>query len=175
MTTLDTSIGKLKIKEGITKSQVKELIHYSNSDSLVQKFTTDQVRFKDIVTYENRLKNKIRTYYTLSDWRGKLLGIVWFGPKILPDWFEDNAGYVGYNITFAIRLYDGARGIGIGHVFLSETLNIYLNSPHYKDHGSGKLWGLLEKVNKAAIRVYQKSGFRSYDKDDSDKIIMLRH
>jgi len=175
MTTLETSIGKLKIKEGITKSQVKELIHFSNSDSLIQKFTTDQVRFKDVVTYNKRLKNKIRTYYTLSDDGGKLLGITWFGPKNMPDWFDKKPDYEGYIITFAIRLYDGARGIGIGHIFLSETLNLYLNSPQYKDHGGGKLWCLLEKSNKAAVRVYKKSGFRSYNKNEGDKILMLRH
>ena len=66
------------VQQGILDCQIHQLIEYSNSDSDVQKFTSDSSRFNNISSFKKWLTQG-RIIYTLADKNHNLLGIIWFG------------------------------------------------------------------------------------------------
>jgi RimJ/RimL family protein N-acetyltransferase len=151
------------IKSGISKNQINQLIEYSRSDPSIIEFTSDPVRFKNKESFNNWYQQG-RTIYTLIDKQNNLLGIIWFGQKTLPDLPE-------YNYTFAIRIYDRARGQGLSYQFMKFTFNDLFS----KEKQITGFWLETSANNIAAIKTYKKFGFKPIDySDDQSKIYMTR-
>lgn len=160
-------INNFDIKEGISKKQISDLISYSNKDTLIQYTTSDNTRFKDRIAF-NRWLEKGRDVYVMSDKKEKLFGIIWFGKKPIPK--DANFTKVFnkdlYSVTFAIRIYENARGKGLSIPFMKAAFRKH-NNPKY-------VWLKTDEKNQIAIRVYEKFGFEKVSTaDENGRIIMI--
>ena len=117
------------VHQGILDSQIDQLIEYSQTDSDIQKFTSDLTRFANKKSFY-QWQQKGRIIYALSDTQKNLLGIIWFGHKEAP--LKD----VTANFTFAIRIYGSARGQGLAQEFMKITFDDFLKNKD-KTHSTG--------------------------------------
>lgn len=155
----------LKIKEGIMPSQIRQLIKYSNFDELIIKTTSDRKRFSDQASVDKWLKKK-RVIYTLNDVENKLMGIIWFGKEVNPS--KDKK----YNITFAIRLYEFARGKGYAKKFMTEAITKFKLTSEYKNR-TGGFWLITNSDNLPAIKAYEHFGFKKIPYENSESKVLM--
>jgi len=145
----------IKFQKGISEKQIGQLIEYSSTDELVGKFTHDRERFGSREAFGEWLK-KGRDIKVMTNDKGDLLGIFWYGFKEMP------LGDKNYDTTFAIRIYGEARGKGLGLDFMKKSL---------KERG---IWLKISDDNLAAKALYFKFGFRQVSEpDENNKIIMV--
>ena len=151
------------IQQGILDTQIDQLIEYSQKDSDIKKFTSDQTRFSDRQAFA-AWQQQGRIIYTLTDSCQNLLGIIWFGQKDPPIDLKAN-------FTFAIRIYGSARGQGLSQEFIKTTFNdLFKNQKNSYITG---FWLETSVDNFAAIRAYQKFGFQKIAQI-KNKIIMAK-
>lgn len=151
-----------EIKKGITDKQIDQLIEYSATDESVAKFTSDRERFKDRKAFDEWTKGD-KEIFTLNNNSGDLLGIIWLGPKEIPEaqWSEE-IDKDKYKLSFAIRIYGEARGKGLAIGFMKECI---------KNRG---IWLATSDDNFAAKALYSKFGFRQVSKaSENNKIVMV--
>lgn len=159
---------ELKITDGITSSQIQDLINYSNTDGLILKTTRDNTRFKDKSAYDSWSK-KNRKIYTITDEADKLLGIIWFGVEKIP---SEVSGENKYGITFAIRIYGDARGHGNAKPFLQEAFRRYKETSEYKENPAKGFWLETNSDNLPAVAAYKRFGFEVIS-EENGRILMI--
>lgn len=142
------------VTKGVTDLQKTQLIKYTNSDSLIKKFTHDSERFSDVKMLNNWL-TKDRVVYSLTDVRQNLAGIIWFSPKKMP----------GFRYTFAIRVYNKARGKNLAKKFMELA---------FSDFGDKKVWLDVSDDNVVAINLYERFGFKTILKDGGRRVMVLK-
>jgi ribosomal protein S18 acetylase RimI-like enzyme len=153
------------VQQGILDCQIDQLIEYSQTDSDIQKFTSDKARFANKDSFHQWLL-KGRIIYTLTDKDKNLFGIIWFGAKTPPIKLDSK-----YNFTFSIRIYSLARGQGLSQEFTKIAFKDLLKNQS-KSQITG-FWLETSKDNFAAIHSYQKFGFKTISSPDyNNKIIM---
>ncbi len=165
----------LKITQGITSAQIQELIKFSNTDELILKTTNDSVRFKNEKAVKDWMK-KDRKIFTLTNSTEKLLGIIWFGIEALPrnKIFTEKVNPENYVFTFAIRLYDEARGKGNAGPFLNEGMKRFKKTVEFKTSKSKGFWLETFLKNERAIKTYSSFGFKKISNEDGNgKILMI--
>jgi len=124
-------LGMLRVKHGLTKEQIRQLIQFANQDKKIKKYTSDPQRFKDKEAFR-KWQKKGRSIYAMEGHDGRLLGIAWFGKSIFPEVklrpeFKDlDSNY--YGITLAIRIYGEARGLNLAKKLTAAALTAYLKS-----------------------------------------------
>lgn len=166
----------LSVTQGLTESQIKQLIGYSNDDEVVGAYSSDPRRFKDREAFDKWL-SKGRSIYALNDKDGSLLGIVWFGKAAFPDnklrkEFE-NIDKDYYSITFALRMYEGARGKGLAKKLTASAFTAYLRSDDYKQAGGQGIWLETSQENTAAVKTYETLFTQVSDPDEHGRIVMI--
>lgn len=164
----------LKVKEGITQRQIDELIHFSQTDPEITQTTSDQQRFSSRFEFD-KWRAKGRRIYVLGDIAGNLKGIIWFGQKEPPkrDGFTVKIKPERYNTTFAIRLYENARGKGLAFDFMFKAF--VLDWFHWDKTDTG-IWLDVSESNTPAVKLYRKFGFRKVTvPDENGKIFMVWH
>lgn len=144
---------KLTIKNFLTSKQINKLIYYSNNDLKIKKFTHDSKRFKDLNSFNVWFTKDIQIF-VLTNSSNDLLGLIWIKPKVNP--------YSKYKHTFAVRVYKPIRGKGYAYDFVKNVLSTL------KVDG---LWLSTNIKNIAALKLYNKLGFKQIGKED-DQIIM---
>lgn len=151
-----------KIRKGILDKQINQLIEYSLVDESVGKFTSDKERFKNRESFF-KWKEKGREIFTLNNENDDLLGIIWMGLKGLPERnYQIEIDPKKYKFSFAIRIYDEARGKGLAIKFMRQCL---------KKNG---VWLEVSDDNLAARSLYSKFGFKQVSEtDNNNKIIMV--
>ena len=91
----------------------------------------------------------------------KVVGAVWV--RIMNDY-----GHIDNDTpSFAISLYKGYRGFGIGTDLMKEMLCIL------KDRGYKQASLAVQKAN-YAVRMYQKTGFEIVDENEEEYIMLCR-
>lgn len=146
----------MNIKEGLNDKEIEKIIEITKVDSLIQKFTHDSNRFKN--KNEIREWKKDKKIYLLYD-NENICGIVWFSKR-------DNKLAKGYPFTFAIRVYEHARGKGVSEYFMEKVFRLF-------DPKKEKKYWLSTKVeNKVAIHIYNKFGFKN-KWQSKEEIIMV--
>lgn len=155
---------ELKITKGITEGQIDQLLSYTHSDQVVQKFTSDPTRFKNRSSAINWLSNV--SVYTLADKDGNLVGITWFHQKALPKRkFSENLASIDFPLTFAIRIYGQARGKGMAYSFMKKS---------FEDFKPGSVWIETSFDNIPVVKIAEKFGFKKVSEpDERGKIIMI--
>ncbi len=171
----DTTIPPFQLIEGITEKQITQLIEYSTTDPVVQKFSSDAKRFQNRTAFDTWLK-KGRSIYTLVNKSGDLVGIVWIGKsafpkcKFLPE--QNSLQTKNYPFTFAIRLYGEARGKGLAKTVTKTALSKFAQTKEYQMTGSG-FWLEVSHDNTAAIKTYQSLFIQVSDPDEKRKVVMV--
>ena len=105
---------KLSVLKGISRNQITELLSYTKKDRLIRTKTYDFNCFKSKRTFLS-WKNRGKTIYTLSDRKGRLLGVIWYdkrqkGVRLLKP---------------TIRIYPPAREKNISKKFLDIVRRNY--------------------------------------------------
>lgn len=166
-------LGVLTIASGISEEQIAQLIDYSNEDLDVIKNTDDQRRFKDRNAFNEWLK-KGRKFFTLVDKEKKLLGIIWYGRKDIPQRpeYTERIDISKYNYTLAIRLYWKARGKHLAEKFMRITFDFFMKSP--PDDFKG-LWLETSTGNVSAVKAYRSFGYKDASTSSQEgRILMVR-
>lgn len=161
-------------KKGITESQIEELIRYAQTDEGVKHFTSDATRFANRDSFNNwRKPNAV--FYTLVDEDNRLMGIIWLEELELPEFkLPENIDINSidpndYHTTFAIRLYDKARGQGLSSKFTQLALEDFK-----LQHPDADIWLATSRDNTPAINSYKKSGFIELGmRQDGQKLLMI--
>ncbi|MEK7113155.1 MAG: GNAT family N-acetyltransferase [Patescibacteria group bacterium] len=165
--------GRLFVKRGLTKKQTSQLVFYSRTDKEIKHNTSDFYRFSDIKKVESWLALR-RVVYTLTDKPGNLLGIIWFGLKKIPLPSKTKIDASKHKVTFAIRLYDRARGKRLAGKFMKQCFSDYIESRQYQKMEKPKFWLEVSFDNTPAIKLYRRFGFRKVTKPNKNgKIIMV--
>jgi GNAT superfamily N-acetyltransferase len=164
--------AEVQVKNGINPIHIKKLIYYSLHDLLIEKFTSDKERYKNLKAFKKGI-NK-RNYYSLVDVNNDLAGIVWFSNKSIPDTFVNNKlSKKIYKVTVALRIYKNYRGKGLSTFFLEEAVKRY-KKEFLSRKNEYKLWLLTSKDNIPAQKTYIKCGFIKASKPDlNGKILMI--
>ena len=149
------TVIKLQIKRGLSQSQINKLIYYSNHDLKVKRFTHDSKRFKDLDSFVTWYTRDIQIF-VLTNSSNNLLGLIWIKPRVNP--------YSKYKHTFAVRVYKPIRGKGYSHDFAKKVLSTL------KIDG---LWLSTSIKNIAALKLYNKLGFKQIGKEDNQIIMEL--
>lgn len=164
----------LLILNKISPGQIRELIRFSQSDSLIAKFTSDKQRFRNQKAFGKWL-SRGRLIYILTNKNKDLLGIAWFGKKKFPqrDYFQDlKPGK--YPFTLAVRTYPPFRGQGKGKKFLRDAFRLFQQSKVYKNEKNRGLWLTTSIDNQGAVKTFKSLGFRQVcDPDSNNKIVMI--
>lgn len=91
----------------------------------------------------------------------ELSGLIWYNKAPLPSHDAD--------VTFAIRLYDGARGKGLGRPFLEATEVDYREQTDY----DGPIWLSTALDNTVAQSLYLRTGYQPVAERD-ERLIMIK-
>lgn len=109
-------------------------------------------RFFDITSFKKWASGKSRIVYLLLDSEdietAKVGGIIWYGQR-------DHAMSSDANVTFAIRIYEGFVGKGLGTPFMQATHDDLGREKLLK----GGLWLDLVEGNDRAEHLYKKMGY----------------
>lgn len=175
-TILSHTLGPLRINSGLTNHQIQQLIQYSNTDQAIKKYSSDQDRFKNRAAY-NHWFAQGKSIYSMQNEQNKLLGLVWFGSSSLPR-IKLKATYSHlptghYQLTFALRVYDQARGRGLAKKLTAMSLTIYLNSEIYRQMEPNGIWLETFKHNLAAVKTYSPFFKQISLPDKEGKIVMI--
>lgn len=179
-----TKLPKLQfyISPGITERQISQLLNFSRNqdDKELIVNTSDwkdgQGRFASRLNYDKWI-NKGRSVYVLSQNKHDLAGIVWYGAEQLPlngNTFIKDFDPSKYGITYAIRLYTPARGMGLAPIFSTTTLKLFKSSLAYQNITNKGIWLETNSDNISAIKAYEKIGCKQVSTSTQNgRIIMV--
>lgn len=185
-----STLDSFKIKKGLSEKQINQLIGFSASDPDIGKFTSDSSRFKDRIGFDE-FSTHILAYYTLVDGADNLAGIIWFDDfphahviarsemtwqSRLNQDRDANArdDKEVYGISFAIRLYGGARGKRLALPFTEKAMEDFKKSEEYKNHPHSKFWLSVSPKNERAVNLYRKLGFKDLElNQEYNKLLMI--
>jgi len=158
-----TDRSDLSMYAGINSWYRDQLISKSNEPHILRHTPKDaESRFTDAGAFEIWYE-KGRKLFLLASGSGDLGGIVWFGQEEPPEYL---AGTTAANHTFAIRLYEGYHGQGLGKPFMRSALACYMNGLGRQElEGFGGIWLETCDDNDAAMALYPKFGFEIVGND----------
>jgi ribosomal protein S18 acetylase RimI-like enzyme len=158
-------VKKLRIEKGLSAKALKQLLDFSRTDKVIRKYTTDPKRFKDEEAFKIWQKQG-RIIYSLVDEKSNLRGIIWFGKKAI-DAKEfpsvSKTDLEKYSFTFAIRLYENARGKGLAVPFMKAV---------FTDFGQKRVWLETGKDNLPALKTYKRFGFHALT-ENRERVLMV--
>lgn len=168
-------VVQFKLHRGISHSGIHQLIRYSIEDRTVANQTSDPKRFANMEAFEKWL-NKKRFLYTTVD-RELLAGIIWFGFEQMPpaETIDPKFDPKDYGITFAIRLYEAARGRGLAVPFMNASFEDFMKTLEYKNLQNQNFWLETLETNIPAVKAYENFGFQhaTTKPDDHGRILMV--
>ena len=157
------------IEQGWSDDSARDIVEASREET-IRTFTPNDAerRFRDTATAQEWYDNpdKLPIVYTLRDRVNRDLGgIAWFSRQ------RHEAVDPSCHTTFAIRLYDAARGHGVSYPF-AEAVHDDFTSLHTCE-GTPGIWLETSRDNPADLRLYEKLGYRTLTSVDT-RIIMGR-
>lgn len=153
------------IAEGWSDSLANELVVNSRQPHIMDERTgvpnDARKRFSDRDSAQKWYEKKNPSIYALRHENGELAGVIWFDGN---ERTEIDAQY-----TFAIRMYESARGQGLALPFMQETHRRFLES-----HDTRGIWLETDETNEAALHLYRKFGYEDAGME-YDRIRMVYH
>lgn len=171
----DGKLGTLQVYNGISDHQIDQLISYANTEKAIQRFTSDPKRFQNKNSFE-KWRQKGRSIYVLENNTGDLLGLIWFGGEEIPSEkkFTKRFDTFKYGVTFAIRIYQQARGKRLARKFMGLAFSAYRQSEEYKALSRNSIWLETSADNIPAVTAYRNFGFHQVtEPDEKNKILMV--
>jgi ribosomal protein S18 acetylase RimI-like enzyme len=151
----------LSIYTGVNAWYRDQVISKSHEPHILKHTPKDaESRFTNTAAFEEWYE-KGRKLFLLANSSGHLGGIAWYGKETAPDYLG-----TGANHTFAIRLYEGFTGRGLGKPFMRATLHNYMGGLGREDiEQFGGIWLETCDDNDAAMALYPKFGFEIVGND----------
>lgn len=138
----------------------QQLVEHS-TEATIKTFTPRDAteRFPSVEAANEWYKRKEPTLYALFR-AASLAGIVWYSARSHPQ--------LDATHTFAIRLYDNARGQGLARPFMA-----YCEEDFRAHTPDARVWLETDKDNVAARRLYNALGYKAVSKS-AGRVTMLR-
>ena len=144
------------VNRGWNDELANALIMKSREDQMLQAVPRDaSERFADVVSAEAWYTRTDRLVYSLGE-TATLSGLIWFGYSPRPELHAD--------YTFAIRLYENARGAKLSLPFMRAA---HADFHHAR---SSAVWLETDRDNDVAKNLYIKFGYEVMATDD--RIVM---
>ena len=148
--------------QSLNEQHQQAIIDAANHDQLIIDNTSDATRFASPEKFAEWLTTKPISYaLTPKDSPNVLSGLIWFVKLALPDEVTDEmtqqtAGKTKLNTdwTFAIRLYEHARGQRLSYPFMTKVFEYF-----WRDHPHQAVWLSTAADNAVAKKIYSKFGF----------------
>jgi ribosomal protein S18 acetylase RimI-like enzyme len=163
------------IRTGIADEHIDVVINAANTDPDIEKNTSDKRRFANRYAYDAWL-SKGRSIFTLVAPDATLAGLIWLGA----DQAKEPASYTDgpvdlseWGITFAIRTYPPHRGRGLAVPFIRSAIDVFVKSDAYANAPHKGIWLEVVAENVAAVRSYEKVGFRTVGVNAEGEFLML--
>ncbi len=140
------------IEQLIQKSRQPHVLQYEGDEDAGG-------RFKDGQAFRDWSKDKRRIFYLLID-KNDLAGVIWFGQR------QNQHIDETFNLTFAIRLYEGFVGKGLSKPFMGVA-----HDGMEKYFPGQNIWLDFASENIAAQKAYESFGYEFLKQHDG-RIIM---
>ncbi len=155
----------LYVVQGLDKSLAEQLVQLSTQPDILHNCPNDAAkRFSNIQAVQKWME-KGRLALPLvrksSDGTMKLVGFGWMGPG---EPGNDEPTINGAKTTFAIRIYDEAKGQGIAKPYTKAILDA-----HEVLYGNTGVWLETWEDNTAAVKTYENSGFEKVAEISGDR------
>lgn len=149
------------VVQGWGSQLAEQLVRASREPEMQKRVARDQgERFVDAETASQWYQSNDRVVYALG--KGAILaGVIWYSHDPRP---ELQAEY-----TFAIRMYEAARGQGLSAAFLAATQYDFEIAKRHE----GGVWLETDHDNVIAQRLYEKSGYSPVN-IPSPRTVMVR-
>ncbi len=147
----------------LTEDQARKMVEASTEPEMLERVPEDhERRFPDVEHALRWYKENDRIVYALGG-RAALAGFAWFTEKPFP------RSDITADHSYAIRLYEEARGKGLGKVVMAATHVDFRRASHYE----GPTWLSVDDTNTHAKRLYDKFGYTALE-SVGDRTLMLR-
>ena len=159
----------LVVTHKLSHPQIQELIRYATTDPVLQKWTSDPIRFASQLAVEE-WSAKVASITVLTNSHGILLGLGWVQNESFP-WIENctlpSEEQHKFTKTSAVRLYGEARGKGLSKWFYHQVLS---------HAGNPNIWDRVSADNTPSVKLHEAFGFIQVSKPDNmEKIILVRY
>jgi hypothetical protein len=153
--------SELVVYEGWSDELAAGLVAHSREAEILKRVPKDAMqRFADEhAAHEWYMGNEI-TVYTLGEPSG-LAGVIWFSRNLRPE--------LGSDYTFAVRMYEQARGKRLSAAFVGMTQYDFETTTQYK----GGVWLVTDATNTIARHLYERSGYVTVGEKDG-RVTMVR-
>ena len=153
---------KLTVVEGWDQTLAAQLVEASREPGILKHTPRDSSeRFRNIDSANEWYdQDKNRIIYALAK-TSELAGIIWFSNK-------STLG-IEADYTFAIRMYEIARGKGLSEIFARTAISDFEHKSGY----SGDIWLETDADNMAAMHLYDKLGYKTSLQADG-RVTMVR-
>jgi hypothetical protein len=141
--------------QGLSQIHQQQLLNFSQTDPLITQNTGDQLRFASALKL-NEWLNGQRIIYALTPQNdpNELSGLIWFSQEDLPVEI-DNPAAKDAHWTFAIRLYERARGNRLSIPFMTKTF-----SDFWQKNPNEIVWLSTNASNQISQKIYTQFGFQ---------------
>ncbi|MEO7904705.1 MAG: hypothetical protein ABIR91_02840 [Candidatus Saccharimonadales bacterium] len=160
-------VANYTIEYGWTIELAQQVVDASRQSAIMQYTPNDAAkRFRDVNAANSwHGSDKSPRVYNLRDrTNNELAGLAWFS------WRQHDMLESEHNATFAIRLYDSARGKHLSYPFAAS---IHSDFQLYQADELAGLWLETGTDNVAAQQLYHKLGYVAASRDES-RILMTK-
>jgi ribosomal protein S18 acetylase RimI-like enzyme len=150
------------VREGWSDEVAEGLVAGAREDEMRRWVPRDLAeRFSDTDAANEWYERNHKRIYALAQ-RATLTGVIWYSPNSRPD--------LGADYTFAIRMYEQARGRGLARAFMVAAQRDFAAVERYE----GAIWLETDADNTHARRLYEQSGYTLVS-EQSDRVTMVRN
>lgn len=154
-----------RVYEGWSDTLAQSVVKHSTEDTIKRSTPGDHLeRFTDLDTARQWHENGPKRYIYGMFHAAGLAGLIWYGNHTLR-----GSEMIGADWTFAIRLYDDARGHGLSRPFMLATEQDF----RIQSDSNANIWLMTDESNRTAQHLYEKVGY-SRVATDRDRVLMVK-
>lgn len=150
-----------RVYRGWSGELAERLVEGSREEEMRRRVPRDVgERFASVDSAYEWYRANEHVVYALAD-RAALAGVIWFSRRVRPEFEAD--------YTFAIRMYEKARGRGMAGRFMAAAHRDFEAFQRYE----GNLWLVTDTDNRTARALYEHQGYLPQGEEDG-RVVMVR-
>jgi hypothetical protein len=156
----DSSGRQYTLLTTLGETHRQQLLDFSRIDPLILRNTSDTERFASAEKLTAWLAGeRLLLVLCPADQPDVLAGLIWFSREMYPLSLEEKAQMPQW--TFAIRLYESARGKRLSLPFMAAAFAAF-----EQEHPHQSVWLSTRKDNAVSQKIYTQFGFRKQAQQD---------